>query len=465
MNYLNTNGIREQINLQRSELQQTSGLPFANRLSLEQIQQVLKELGMKVRQRVYDPLTTLCAFLSQVMSQDHSCRDAVARVIACRVASGRKPCSARTGSYSEARQRLPEEVPARLTRQIACQMEEQASSEWLWKERRVKIADGSTVVLADTAANQKAFPQPSSQKAGLGFPMVRIMVIFSLACGAALELAIGRYEGKKTGENELFRSLIDSLDEGDVVLGDRLFDCYRDIASLTKRGVDIVYRMNASRHFDFRRGTWLGKDDHVVTWKKPKFDSSRFDRGTYNALPETMSIREIRYQVQPAGFRTREVVLVTTLLDTDLYPADDVAALYRERWHAELDLNSLKTTLQMEHLRCKTPQMVRKELWVHFLAYNLIRQTMAEAARQHASQPRHLSFKGALQTMTAFAPYLIGCTSSDHHDLMRSLLTAIASHRVGDRPNRSEPRAIKRRKSKYPYLTVPRNIARERLTT
>jgi hypothetical protein len=342
-------------------------------------------------------------------------------------------------------------------------MEEQASFKWLWNGRHVKIADGSTVVMPDTAANQKSFPQPSSQKPGLGFPMARIVVIFSLACGAALELAIGRCEGKKTGENELFRGMTHSLNEGDVLLGDRLFDSYRDIAALRKRNVDVVYRMNASRKFDFRRGTWLGKGDHVVTWTKPNFDSSRFDRETYDSLPRTMLIREIRYQVQPAGFRTREVVLVTTMLDENLYPADDLAALYRERWHAELDLNSLKTTLQIEHLRCKTPEMMRKELWVHLLAYNLIRQTMADAARQHASLPRYLSFKGALQTMTAFAPYLASCTSSDYHDLMRPLLTAIASHRVGERPNRSEPRAIKRRRTKYPYLTVPRNKARKRL--
>lgn len=464
MLYCSENRVSHQINYRKCELAESAGTPFADLLPAEQIKGVLAECDVVFRKRVFDPVVTLWAFLSQVMSQDHSCREAVARVLAQRAFSGKKPCSPQTGSYCQARQRLPKEVLAKLVRQTGRQLQQSADMRWLWKGRHVKIGDGTTVSMPDTRANQKAFPQSSGQKAGLGFPMARLVVIFSLACGAALEVAVGPCRGKKTGENTLFRGIMDSLNEGDVLLGDRLFDSYHDIGLLKQRKVDVVFRMNQTRHCDFRRGRLLGCGDHVVTWKKPRFDSNRFDRATYDALPETMLMREVRFQVQVDGFRTDTIVLVTTLTDAEQYPAEEVAELYLKRWHCELDLNSLKTTLQMGKLRCKTPDMVRKEILAHLLAYNLIRTVMAEAARKHDVIPRHLSFKGALQTVASFAPALAFCVT-DHRDLQVSaLLRAIASHRVGNRPNRIEPRAIKRRQTKYPYLTVPRNQAKKLLT-
>lgn len=443
------------------ELMNNGALPFSHLLPRKTIERVCAAIENVVRGRIYTPAITLWMFLSQVYSQDHSCREAVAEFVAWRAAEGLAPCSANTASYCEARKRLPLELLQTLTRETGRQAPE-GHEAWLWKGRHVKVVDGTTVDMPDTPANQEKFPQSTSQKKGIGFPVARMLVVFSLAWATALELAIGPAHGKKTGEISLFRSMLDVFDPGDIVLGDRLFDSYRDIATLRARQVDVVFRMNASRKCDFRRGRWLATLDHIVTWKKPKFDSNRFDRETYDALPDTMLMREIRYQVSPAGFRSREIRIVTTLLDAELYSKEDIAQLYRQRWHCELDLRSLKITLNMKHLRCKTPEMVEKEVWAHFLGYNLMRQTMALAAAQEGVMPRCISFKGALQTVNSFTPYMAPHPER-YEEQWATMLKAIATHTVGDRPDRVEPRKIKYRPGKYPYLTQPRNDEQQKL--
>lgn len=440
----------------KCELNQTDQLPFSDLLSAEIIEEEMAELDATFRQRIYTPTVTLWVFLSQVLSADHSCREAVARLIAWLTARGRQVCSAETTSYCTSRMRLPLELIQRLLRRTGREMSETKRA-WLWKGRHVKIGDGSTATMADTDDNQAEFPRRRNQKHGVGFPILRLVVVFSLAYGTALELAIGPTRGKKTGENELFRSMFDVFEPGDIMLGDRLFASYRDIAALRARQVDVVCRAHQSRRCDFRRGVWLGVYDHVVKWKRPKFDSNRFDRETYDALPEEMEVREIRYRVSQTGFRTREVTLVTTLLDAELYPKEDLVDLYRQRWHCELDLNALKTTLQMKHLRCKTPEMVEKEVWTHMLAYNLMRQVIAEAAAAHGVLPRELSFKGAVQTVNSFA-MLLAMLPDLHDELWEALLAAIATHIVNDRPDRVEPRKVKyRHGNTYPRLQTPRN--------
>lgn len=453
-----------QINRWQKHFREAPALPFSDLLSAAEVQPVLGALEVTFRERVFDPVVTLWAFLSQVFSFDHSCRETVARVLAWRVSRGEQPCSAQTGSYCQARKRLPEALPAALARRIGQEMERRAEAGWLWKERHhVKIVDGSTVLMPDTPANQESFPQSAGQKPGLGFPIARLVVVFSLACGAALELAMGPCRGKRTGENTLFRRIMDALEPNDVVLGDAVFESYQDLAMLKQRGIEAVFRKHGTRRCDFRRGTWLGTKDHVVTWSKPAFGSARFDRQAYDQLPERLVIRELAFDVHQPGFRSKQIVLVTTLLDAEVYPAEELAALYRERWHCELDLNALKTTLQMDMLRCKTPPMVRKEVWVHLLVYNLIRRLIAESAREFGQLPRRLSFKGALQTIGSFAPYLAIYRANRRAALTVQLLHAIASHHAGERPDRIEPRAIKRR-PKYSYLTLPRRLAKQRLT-
>jgi hypothetical protein len=428
------------------------------------IEQALTALQVGLVNCVYTPLVTLRVFLGQVLSADHSCRAAVARLIAYRVARKQRACSPETGAYCLARKRLPEEFFSQIARKTGRQLDAKAKSGWLWKNRRVYIFDGATVSMPDTSKNQQAYPQPPQQKPGLGFPLMRIAVIFSLACGAVLDLGMCRYAGKGQSELALLRQLWSIFQPGSIMLADRLMCAWTELVMLKQRDVDSVCRFTSHRKADFRRGKRLGKDDHIVTWQKPTKPRS-IDRQTYNTLPESLTIRECRVPIAQPGFRVKVVVIATTLLDHVAYPPSELARLYRARWNAELDLRSLKQTLQMDVLRCKTPELVRKELWTHILAYNLIRTIIAQAAHKHDFEPRSISFKGAIQTLEAFQPVI---ALQGEHDAARRLslyhilLDAIAIHRVADRPDRYEPRVKKRHHRKFAYLRKPRTqIKRE----
>jgi len=443
-------------------LRRAEGLPFSDLLKPERVAGALAALGVEFRERVYTPIATLWMFLSQVLSADHSCQDAVVRLLAWRLAQGLSPCSTDTSSYCAARRKLPLKLIQHLTTGVAGQMEQQAEASWLWKGRHVKIVDGSTVSMPDTPWNQAVYPQSHNQPPGLGFPIARLVVVFSLASGAVLDAALASIHGKQTGENTLFRGLRRALQAGDVLLADGLFSGFRELATCLRQGVDVVARQHATRRTDFRRGRWLGTLDHVVTLRRPRFNPRRFTRAEWEQLPRELPVRELRFRITQRGFRPREITLVTTLLDASLYPAEEIAALYRERWHCELDLRSLKQSLQMGRLRCKTPRMVQKEVWMHLLAYNLVRETATEAARKHGALPRRLSFQGAVQTINAFATYLPLCPQQ-RRQLWEQLLQALATFPVGHRPGRLEPRKLKRRLQKYSYLTRPRNEERHRL--
>ena len=426
------------------------------------VEKALAAEKVRFNDGIYTPLVTLCTFLSQVLDPDHSCRGAVARVVVWLAIRGRRPCSSETGSYCDARRRLPVGVVRRLVRQTAEEIDRKAADGWLWRGRRVMLVDGTTVSMPDTAKNQDVFPQSTTQGIGLGFPLARIVVIIALATGVVHDMAIGPYQGKETGETALFRTLWDSLKPGDIMLGDRFFCTFFGIAGLRQRSVDVLFRMHQRRKYDFRRGHCLGVEDHVATWTKPA-RPEWMDETTYDRMAETIEVRELRVKVGQAGFRVKSLVLTTTLLDATIYPKEAVADLYLKRWHIEVDLRSIKNVLQMDVLRCKSPEMVEKEIWVHLLAYNLIRGVMAQAAKAHGKPPRELSFKGALQTMTAFEDRLREADPIERKRLMEAMLKAIASHRVGNRFGRTEPRANKRRPKPQKYLMTPRAEARKQL--
>jgi hypothetical protein len=449
---------------QKKALESSEGLPFRDLLDEEKVRAVLTEEGVTFRQRIYAPVVTLWAWLSQVVCNG-SCDEAVARVLADRVARGQKACSPDNSSYCTARGRLPEQVISRLTRDVGQELHREAPPDWLWKDRRVITVDGSTATMEDTLENQAEYPQSRSQKAGLGFPILRFVVLLSLSVGTVLECAIGPCRGKKTGEQSLFRQMWGALQPGDIVLGDRLYDSYRDIALLKRDGIDAVFGKKQSRSCDFRRGRKLGKGDHVITWKKPKYDASRYEsRAEWESLPDEMEIREVRVTIRRKGFRTRKVVIVTTLLDGELYSAKELTDLFSERWHIELDLRSIKQSLGMHHLTSKSPEMVRKELWMHLLAYNLVRARMAQAAALYGAMPRWLSFTEARNLMDHFAPHMSTAASREECDRIEAeLLRAIARCRLTKRPGRKEPRAVKKRVQKYSYLTKPRTQARKQL--
>jgi Transposase DDE domain len=462
MFHSNQGRFRQQVNFLRRQFLQDGDLPFTDVLSEDVVSRVLTAIESFWIDRIYSPLVTLWVFLGQVLSADHSCRAAVARLIAHRVARGQSPCSAQTGAYCQARKRLPEKCFSDVARQTGRALEDSVDPRWLWKRRRVYIYDGSSVSMPDTPENQAAYPQPVVQKPGLGFPLARIAAVFSLACGAVLEMGVCRYAGEGQSELGMLRTLWDAFRRGDVMLADRLMCAWKEMVMLKQRGVDCVCRFTSHRKADFRRGQRLGPGDHIVRWDKPTKPRS-IDRATYDALPEFLMVRECRVRVDQPGFRVKTLVVATTLLDPDEFTRDDLAQLYRARWNAELDLRSLKQTLQMDVLRCKTPELVRKELWTHVLAYNLIRTIMAQAAAKHDVEPRSISFKGAVQTLEAFQPVIAlqGHQDSKFRDvLFQHLLDAVASHRVADRPNRFEPRRKKRRPKPYDRLMKPRAEAK-----
>jgi Transposase DDE domain len=455
---------RQQATLLRRQFLQDGGLPFTDVLTDDILADALAAVGRWL-ERVFSPLVTLCVFLGQVLSPDHSCRAAVARLIAHRVARGQPPCSAATGAYCRARQRLPEAFFSAAACAVGRALDDRADPRWLWQGRRVYLFDGTTVTMPDTPENQAAYPQVYNQKPGLGFPIARLGALTSLACGAVVNLGFCRYAGKGQGEVSLLRRLWGVLRPGDVVLADRLTANWATIQMLQERGVELVSRLNkAHRTADFRRGRRLGPDDHVVRWHKPTSIRS-LDWKAYRALPESITVREARVRVAQPGFRTKSVVVVTTLLDPRQATKEELAELYRARWHAELDLRSIKSAMQMAELRGKTPEMARKEVWAHVLAYNLIRTVMAQAAATHGAVPRSISFTGAMQTLAAFQPLLaLGAAGpADRVRRYRDLLGAIAAHRVGGRPDRYEPRLRKRRRSQYDWLTRPRAEIRRKM--
>lgn len=460
----NKEKVTGQVQSELSELTLSEGLPFQALLNPERILEALDRAGVTFRERIYTPMITMWAFLSQVLARNASCEMAVCRVLVHRLEAGLSPCSVETTSYCAARKKLPEVVISGLATDIGNELHDQAPPAWKLKGRNVEIVDGSTSRMSDTPANQAAYPQSRNQKAGVGSPILRFVVLLSLSVGTVLGCAIGACRGKKTGEQSLFRQLLSTLKPGTILLGDCLYDAYRDIAELSVRGVDTVCGMKQSRKHDFRRGRRLGPDDHVATWKKPKYDKSRFDsKEQWAALPDTLEMREARIILRRKGYQTRVIIVVTTLIDAETYPKADLLQLFAQRWHCELDLRSIKCSLGMKELKCKTPEMVRKELWMHLLAYNLIRTRMAQAAAIHDVLPRRLSFQSAMTFIHEFMPALQRTAAGDQGRLLRELLRAIAQCRVGDRPGRKEPRAVKKREQKYTYLTMPRDEARKGL--
>jgi putative transposase len=453
--------------LVRASFQQRDGLPFADVLTEVQIQEAFAAEDAtfaEAEEDVYTPAVTLWAFSSQsLFKEEHrSCLAAVSRVVVLLVALGRKPPSDNTGDYCRARAKIPEAVIRRLVSETAARLEQQVPPEWLWFGRHVKLVDGTTATAADTPANQHDWPQQSSQAAGLGFPLLRIVVLLSLATAMVCGMAEGPQKGKETGETALFRKLLGQLNSGDVLLADRYFCSYFQIALLLAMGVDFVSRLHQCRTADFRRGRSLGKHDHVITWARPA-KPEWMDQETYDRMPASLTLRELHVQVQEPGFRVESFVVVTTLVDARKYPQDDIADLYRKRWMAELDIRSIKESMGLDTLRCKSPEMVRKELWVGLLAYNLIRHTIAQAALQHGLSPRQLSFTAALQKLAAAWCVMPLIEPFTVEVLGAAYLKHVAANEVGNRPDRIEPRAIKRRPKPHDLLMQPRAEARAAL--
>ncbi len=423
-----------------------------NLLTSDQLLDTVESLLPEHRERQYPPTETLSLFLSQAMSADRSCQNVVNQTAVERMIGGLPRVSTGTGGYCRARQRLPTPLVKHLSQHVAELMESDSSKEWLWQGRRVCLVDGTTITMPDTPANQARFPQQRGQKPGLGFPICRLVGITSLTTGALLNASIGRFNGKGSDEQSLLRTMLDTFEHGDIVLGDAFFATWFFILEMQTRGIDLLMEQHGARRrvTDFRKGKRIGQRDHLIAIVKPKIKPRWMSQSDFDAAPESITVRELR-----AGGKT----MVTTMLCPKIAPKTELKALYKSRWNVELDLRNIKDTLGMNILSCKSPDMVEKEIWVYLLAYNLIRWVMVQSALLADVKPRYLSFKHSLQLWLIASIRMPDCTSEQR----LLLLTFIAEQQVANRPGRIEPRAIKRRPKAYPLLTVPRGQARKKV--
>jgi hypothetical protein len=423
---------------------------FFNLLTGPQLLDDVEGLLPEHRERLFPPTETLSMFMAQALSPDGGCRAVVNDARVKRLIGGLPECSSNTAGYCKARARLPQTMIGTLALRAGELVADGVSDAWLWRGRRVLLADGTTTTLPDTEENQAAYPQPASQREGLGFPIMRLVVLLCLASGALLDAAEGPCKGKGGDEQTLLRSLLGNLESGDVLLGDAYFPTYFLLCELARLGVDGVFEQYGARRrsTDFSLGERLATKDHLIVWSKPKRPGWMSPQ-QYADVPDTLTVRELK-----VGGK----ILVTTFLCPKDTPKSMLKALYWRRWNVELDVRNIKTTLGMEALRCLTPEMARKELWAYLLAYNLIRLLMAQAALLADQVPRQLSFKHTVQVWISW--HARGGASYGGA-LIHGLLLLIAEPRVGLRPGRIEPRQRKRRTNSFPLMTKPRAEARE----
>jgi hypothetical protein len=417
------------------------------------------ESGAHSRQRFFPQGLTFWAFLSQVLTPQSPCRETVRKVQVWYAARRLHRPGSGTAAYCNARSRLSRDTLLSIHRHTADESQRRVSSEQLWCGRRVKVVDGTGVSMPDTPENQRAFPQPSNQKKGCGFPVAKLVGCFCLASGSLLHWAEGTLH---VHESKLFRKLFAFFLPGDVALTDRGFCCYVDIATLLRAGVDTVMRLHQARPSDLRKGKRLGPNDRLVTWQKPKQRPRGCTLTDWRRVPDTLTLRLVYVSVNVPGWRTKSLVVVTTLTDPIRYSAEDLAKLYLRRWAVELFFRDIKITLGMDVLRCQTPAMVRKEIVMHAIAYNLIRALMQQAAALYHVPIERLSFKGSVDTLRQWSDTLNAAHDKPREQarLFNQLLQILAEDTVPLRPNRSEPRVRKRRPKAYPLMTHPRRTYR-----
>ncbi len=410
------------------------------------------------RRRPFTQEVVFWLFLSQCLTRTQPCREAVRKLLAWLHLCRRTPISGNTSAYCQARKnQISEDFLKNIHQQIVSRVESQAPAAYQWRGRRVGVIDGSTLSMPDTPPNQAHYPQPSEQKKGCGFPVMKFVGVFSLSTGLWHLLAYGNLHNH---ERILFHRLWDEIClRFDLILGDRGFTSFFDMYLLKQRGVDTVLRQHQMRSSDFRRGKRLGRHDHLVIWEKPARCPNWISLEMYAAIPDEWTVREVKVLVAVKGFRTQVYVIVTTLLDPVLYPPSALAELYFLRWSVELRFRDVKCTLGLDILRCKSPAMVQKELWMQVIAHNLIRALMLKVAFVKHQPLSRLSFKGTVDTLRQWAPLLAATAKhpAAYRRLFQKLIACIARDLVPFRPERMEPRAKKRRPKNYQLLTRPRH--------
>jgi hypothetical protein len=468
-------GFRRQI---RHRKPRAAQLKFAEKLALlkqksfKQIGEVFEKFiprallkketfGAMSRRRLFSKENTFWAFFSQVLDADGGCVEVIRKLQSYASIKGIKVPSSSTASYCTARKKLPKQMLYDILAHTADRLELMPETGML-NNRRVIVVDGTGISMPDTPENQAVWPQLSFQKPGCGFPTARICACFSLDSGALLSYAIGN---KKNNELPLFRQQWHIFKQGDIFLGDKGFCSYYDTAKLLKQGVDSVITLarrppvNAANCHKI-----LGPDDLLIKWERPVYTSKMaYSKDEWASLPKELVLRQIKVSVDIPGFRTQGFYIITTLLDAAQYPAAELAELYFKRWDVELFFRDIKTTMRMDILRCKTPEMILKEILMHFIAYNCIRRLMYEAAEEADLEIRLVSFKGSLQALRNWEPHLnqAKISSTERFRLVSDLYDAMTNTPIRQRPGRSEPRCIKRRPKSYQLLTAPRHEMKE----
>jgi len=418
-----------------------------------------QEDGPHSRDRSWNLRLVFWTFLWQIGQAGASCREAIRQAQALCRSTGRELPPDENSPYCQARGALPVERLEEIHQGLVTEAEAGIGTKDLWCGHRSFVVDGSTMTAPDTAANQKAYPQQSAQKPGCGFPIVRVLVFLSLATGLLTAWATGDWHSSELG---LLQTLWDHLRVGDVLLADRGFCNWGLLAQCLERHIHFVFRVKGARRRDFRRGKRLSRDQRLVQWKKPRQRAATISAEEWALLPEVLTLRLVRCRLDIPGFRTRQIILVTTLLDAVKYPPAALGQLYYRRWAMELTLRNLKTTLQMEHLSCKNPANLEREIRMHFLMHNLVRRLMLETSRRHGVPLERVSFAGSLSAVLRYAEALLQARSKRvREQLYEELLRVLAEDLVPLRPGRREPRAIKRRPKPYPSLTRHRSRFRE----
>ena len=412
--------------------------------------------GPMSRRRIYSKENTFWAFFSQVLDADGGCQEVVRKLQAVASIHSKTVPSSSTAAYCQARKKLD---LAELDAVLSDMSKRRLGSYSKLQGRRVIVADGTGISMPDTPANQEVWPQMRSQKVGCGFPQARICACFDLATGMLNSYQVGN---KKSHELPLLRRQWAEFDKGDIFLGDKMFCSFYDISRLADQGIDSVVTLRRKPVSSADSDKILGDDDLLIHWKKPKRSQTTiYTHAQEELLPERLPLRQIKVTVQQKGFRVSSFYLVTTLLDPILYPAEDIADLYLQRWDVELNFRDIKTTMDMDILRCKTPEMVRKEIVINLIVYNAIRQLMLESAEWSKTKVRRVSFKASIQALRQWEPHLIQQTETNKWELLPQLYQLISQKIVPDRPGRREPRAIKRRPKNYQRMTKPRHLMEE----
>ena len=446
INYIKNN-VKRGLDRFKNSFLLSDDLPFTEIFPVDVINDIVENTPSK-RSTVFAPLVTLKAFFLQVLGDDGSCKHAVAGVLIDRLSEGKSANTINTGPYTKARQRLPLKQLESAVTAVGKGLHQKMPKAWRWMGYNVVMADGMTVLMPDTPANQAEFPQQQNQKQGLGFPIMRIVALISLAAGSLIAYSYGPYEGKGTGETSLLSQLFGHLTAGDLLLADRYYCTFAICALMQACGVPVLFQMHARKKVDLNLGVSLGPKDHLSEWVKPKLRPVWMSIEDYAALPDKITVRE---------FSVKGKVYLTTLIDSKLYNKQDLVILYKNRWKIELAFRTIKTDMNMEMLRCKNPDNVKKEIAVYLLAYNIIRGNLAQAASLYQKVPNQLSFKSAVQLITQATGQLLSWTGVRLIKAILALLKAISSTAIGRQKRKGQPRVIKRRPKSYPLMNVPRN--------